>query len=66
MSPIPNQRVAYFNGAILPESDVRVSFRDRGFKFGDAVFDLARTFGGKPFKLKEHVERLYEIGRAHV
>lgn len=60
MSQIPNQRVAYFNGDILPESEVRVSFRDRGFKFGDAVFDMARTFGHKPFKLKEHVDRLYD------
>lgn len=60
MSQIPNQRVAYFNGDILPESEVRVSFLDRGFKFGDAVFDMARTFGHKPFKLKEHVDRLYD------
>lgn len=60
MSQIPNQRVAYFNGEILPESEVRVSFRDRGFKFGDAVFDMARSFGHKLFKLKEHVDRLYD------
>ena len=59
MSQIPNQRVAYFNGEIMPESQVRLSFRDAGFKFGDAVFDLARTFGGRPFKLKAHIERLY-------
>ena len=60
MSQIPNQRVAYFNGDILPESEVRVSFLDRGSKFGDAVVDMARTFGYKPFKLKEHVDRLYD------
>ncbi|MCP5150285.1 MAG: aminotransferase class IV [Ectothiorhodospiraceae bacterium] len=54
------ERVAWFNGELLPESQVRVSFRDRGFKFGDAVFDMARTFGGRPFKLCEHVERLYK------
>ena len=54
-----NERVAYFNGEIRAESQVLVSFRDRGFKFGDAAFDVARTFAGKPFKLREHVERLY-------
>ena len=36
-----------------------ISFRDRGFLFGDAVFDTARTFAHKPFRLKEHVDRLF-------
>jgi len=53
------QRVAYFNGRIVPEREVRVPFRDRGFKFGDAVFDTTRTFGHRIFKLGEHVDRLY-------
>jgi hypothetical protein len=57
MSSLSNQRVAYFNGKIVPESEVRVSFRDRGFKYGDAVFDMTRTFGHRVFKLKEHVDR---------
>jgi branched-chain amino acid aminotransferase len=59
MSLRQNERVAYFNGQILPESQVLLPFRDRGFLFGDAVFDTARTFQHKPFRLKEHVERLY-------
>jgi branched-chain amino acid aminotransferase len=53
------ERVAYFNGRIVPEREVRVPFRDRGFKFGDAVFDTTRTFGHRVFKLREHVDRLY-------
>src|SRR5262249_8815085 len=53
------ERVAYFNGRIVPETEVRVSFRDRGFKLGDAVFDTTRTFGHRVFKLREHVDRLY-------
>lgn len=56
---LANQRVAYINGKILPESEVRVSFRDRGYKYGDAVFDMTRTFGRKPFRIKEHIDRLY-------
>ncbi|MBI2217447.1 MAG: aminotransferase class IV [Candidatus Rokubacteria bacterium] len=52
-------RIAYFNGRFVPERDVLVPFRDRGFKFGDAVFDTTRTFGHRIFKLAEHVERLY-------
>jgi branched-chain amino acid aminotransferase len=52
-------RIAYFNGRFVPERDVLVPFRDRGFKYGDAVFDTTRTFGHRVFKLAEHVERLY-------
>jgi branched-chain amino acid aminotransferase len=58
-NPRQNERVAYYKGRILPESEVLLPFRDRGFIFGDAVFDTARTFRHKPFRLKEHVERLY-------
>ena len=59
MTTLANQRVAYLNGQILPESEVRVSFRDRGYKYGDAVFDMTRTFGHKVFKLQEHIDRFY-------
>jgi branched-chain amino acid aminotransferase len=52
-------RIAYFNGRYAPEREVLVPFRDRGFKYGDAVFDTTRTFGHRVFKLREHVERLY-------
>lgn len=59
MAQLANQRVAYFNGDIVPEFDVRVSFRDRGFKYGDAVFDTTRSFGQRIFKLDEHLDRFY-------
>jgi branched-chain amino acid aminotransferase len=58
-SPRGNHRVAYFNGKIVPEREVVIPFRDRGFKYGDAAFDMTRTFAGKPFRLKEHIDRLY-------
>jgi branched-chain amino acid aminotransferase len=54
-----NQRIAYYNGQFIPEGDVRVPFRDRSFLYGDAGFDLTRTFQGRPFKVKEHMDRLY-------
>ena len=53
------ERVAYFNGEIVPESQARVSIRDAGFLLGDAVFDTTRTFGGRIFKLEEHLDRLF-------
>jgi branched-chain amino acid aminotransferase len=52
-------RIAWFNGRFVPEREVLIPFRDRGFKYGDAVFDTTRTFGHRVFKLAEHVERLY-------
>ena len=58
-----NERVAYHNGEIKPESRVLVSFRDRGFKYGEAVFDTARTVRHKPFKLEEHIDRLFRSMR---
>jgi branched-chain amino acid aminotransferase len=54
-----NQRIAYYNGHYVPEGEVRVPFRDRSFLYGDAGFDLTRTFHGRPFKVKEHMDRLY-------
>jgi branched-chain amino acid aminotransferase len=54
-----NERIAYYNGEYLPESRVLLPFRDRGFVYGDAVFDTTRTFAHRPFKVKEHVDRLY-------
>lgn len=54
------ERVAYFNGEIVDESDARISFRDRGFKYGDAVFDMTRTFGHRIFKLDEHLQRFWD------
>ncbi len=52
-----NDRVAWYNGRYLPESQVLVPFRDRGFIYGDAVFDTTRSFGHRLFKVKEHLER---------
>jgi branched-chain amino acid aminotransferase len=54
-----NERVAWFNGRIVRESEVVIPFRDQGFLRGDAVFDMTRSFNGKPFRLEEHVARLY-------
>ena len=59
MAQAASERIAYFRGQFVPEREVLVPFRDRGFKYGDAVFDTTRTFGHRVFKLKEHVERLY-------
>src|SRR5258706_1007083 len=59
MSERANQRVAYFNGRYVPEVEVRVPYRDKSFIYGDGCFDMTRTFNGRPFKVKEHIDRFY-------
>lgn len=56
---LANERVAWFNGKIVRESEVLIPFRDQGFTRGDAVFDMTRSFNGKAFRLNEHIARLY-------
>jgi branched-chain amino acid aminotransferase len=51
--------MAWFNGQFLPEDQVLLSFRDRSWKYGDGAFDMTRTFNGRAFRLKEHIERFY-------
>ena len=50
---------AYFNGEWVPYSQVRIHPDDRGFSRSDVVFDGARTFNGKTFRLQYNVDRLY-------
>lgn len=56
---LANERVAWFNGRIVRESEVLIPFRDQGFLRGDAVFDMTRSFDGAAFRLEQHVARLY-------
>ena len=48
----------YLNGAFLPLSEARVSPLDRAFLFGDAVYEVIPVYGGRPFRLREHLDRL--------
>ena len=50
--------VAYFNGKYLRKKSVKISPDDRGFLFGDGVYEVVRSYGGRIFALDEHVERL--------
>jgi branched-chain amino acid aminotransferase len=59
MAERSNVRVAWFNGKFMPESEVRIPFRDLSWVYGDGCFDMTRSFGHKLFKVQEHVDRLY-------
>ena len=50
---------AYFKGEWMPFTQVKIDPMDRGFTVGDVVFDVARTFNGKSFRMEDHIQRLY-------
>jgi branched-chain amino acid aminotransferase len=51
---------AYVNGRFVPEAEATISIFDRGFLYGDGVFETMRVYDGKIFRLKQHVHRLLE------
>jgi D-alanine transaminase len=50
--------IANLNGKQMPLSEVMIPALDRGFLFGDAVYEVLRVYGGRPFLLAEHMQRL--------
>jgi branched-chain amino acid aminotransferase len=46
------------DGQVVDSAEARVSVFDRGFLYGDSVFEVFRTYGGVPFAQREHLERL--------
>ncbi len=50
--------MAYVNGVYQPIEAATVSVEDRGFQFGDSVYEVVRAYGGKPFHLAAHLMRL--------
>jgi D-alanine transaminase len=53
---VPN--VAFINGAFMPLAEAKVPIEDRGFQFGDGVYEVIRTYRGHPFALEAHLDRL--------
>lgn len=52
-------RSVYLDGAFLSPEGARISAFDRGFIFGDGVYEVIPVFGGRPFRLRQHLQRLY-------
>ncbi|AEA47585.1 branched-chain-amino-acid transaminase [Archaeoglobus veneficus] len=55
--------LVYINGEFVPESEAKVSVFDHGFLYGDGVFEGIRAYNGRVFKLKEHIDRLYDCAK---
>ena len=50
--------IACLNGTFGPLSEARVPVEDRGYLFGDGVYEVVRTYGGEVFLLNAHLDRL--------
>ncbi len=50
--------LAYLNGVIRPINETYVPIEDRGYQFGDAVYEFVASYNGKFFCMKEHLDRL--------
>ncbi|MDO8843707.1 MAG: D-amino acid aminotransferase [Methylicorpusculum sp.] len=51
-------KTVYLNGEYLPLNEAKVSVLDRGFLFGDGIYEVIPAYSGRLFRLQEHLERL--------
>jgi len=58
------QMEIYIDGKYYDKADAKVSVFDHGLLYGDGVFEGIRIYNGKVFRIKEHIERLYESAKA--
>jgi len=58
--------IAYVDGKWTPAEEARISVLDHGLLYGDGVFEGIRVYGGVPFLLDEHLDRLAASARAIV
>ncbi len=50
--------IAYVNGKFMPIGEAVVSIDDRGYQFADGVYEVIGTYGGRPYAMEEHLQRL--------
>ena len=54
----------YINGELFDKEDAKISVYDHGVLYGDGVFEGMRSYGGKVFRLEEHLDRLWDSAKA--
>ncbi|MEM4649833.1 MAG: aminotransferase class IV, partial [Candidatus Bathyarchaeia archaeon] len=54
----------YINGEFYPKEEAKISVFDHGLLYGDGVFEAIRAYDGIVFKLKEHIDRLFESAKS--
>ncbi len=55
--------LASVDGAVVPVAEARIPITDEGLLRGDGVFEVVRLYGGRPFALGEHLERMAASAR---
>lgn len=55
---VDNDSIAYLNGEFVRLGDAKISVLDRGFIFGDSIYDVVPVYNGKPFRMDGHLARL--------
>jgi branched-chain amino acid aminotransferase len=55
--------IIYYDGKYLPDDQAKVSVFDHGFLYGDGVFEGIRAYNGRIFRLKEHLDRLFDSAK---
>ena len=55
-----NEQLIYIDGEYYPKSQAKISVFDHGLLYGDGVFEGIRAYNGTVFKLKEHIDRMYQ------
>ncbi len=59
--------IVYFNEKYLPLDEVKISPYDRGFHYADGVYEVFRTYHGKPFRFASHIKRLkYSLNELNI
>jgi len=53
-----DNKTVYLNGQYLPLCDAKISVMDRGFLFGDGIYEVIPSYSGKLFHFQDHMERL--------
>lgn len=53
-----NTNLVYLNGDFIPPEQATVSVFDRGFVFGDGIYEVIPAYGRRPFRLQRHLQRL--------
>ena len=54
----------YISGQLYDKEDAKISVYDHGLLYGDGVFEGMRSYGGKVFRLTDHLDRLWNSAKA--
>ncbi|MCL6547842.1 MAG: branched-chain-amino-acid transaminase [Alicyclobacillus sp.] len=54
----------FLDGAFVAKADAKISVFDHGFLYGDGIFEGIRAYSGNVFRLKQHLQRLYDSAKS--